>query len=57
MLPKLVDDVIKLSLQLHPTTEDGQPPKTDGEAEVRQFLQQEGTKALQLDYNIIYTDC
>ena len=34
MLPKLVDDIIKLSLQLHPSPEDGQEPKTSGAAEV-----------------------
>lgn len=57
MLPKLADDIIKLSLQLHPIAKEGQPPKTNGEPEVKQFLQEEGTKALSLDYNIIYTDC
>jgi len=55
MLPKLVDDQIKLALQLHanPSGE----AKTDGAKEVRQFLDDDGLKALQLNYNIIYTDC
>jgi len=35
MLPKLVDDAIKLALQLHPLG------KTDGEEEVKQFLEEE----------------
>ena len=55
MLPKLVDDQIKLALQLHanPSGE----AKMDGAKEVRQFLDGDGLKALQLNYNIIYTDC
>lgn len=55
MLPKLADDQIKLALQLHanPSGE----AKTDGAQEVRQFLDEDGLKALQLNYNIIYTDC
>merc|ERR1711990_1026853 len=56
MLPYLVDDLIKLSLQLHPSPEEGQEAKSSGDEEVKQFLQEEGVKALQLDYNIIYAD-
>merc|ERR1711881_48367 len=43
MLPKLVDDQIKLALQLHanPSGE----AKTDGTKEVRQFLHEDGLKA------------
>merc|ERR1711907_660591 len=48
MLPKLADDIIKLSLQLHPNPAEGQGPKTNGDEEVKQFLQNEGVKVLQL---------
>jgi hypothetical protein len=40
MLPKLVDDTIKLALSLHPAG------KTDGTEQVKQFLDEEGVKAL-----------
>lgn len=56
ILPKLADDLIKLSLQLHPLPEEEQEAKTNGKAEVKEFLKQDGVKALQLDYNIIYCD-
>lgn len=46
MLPKLVDDLIRLSLQLHPLPEEEQEIKTHGTEEVKEFLQNEGLKSL-----------
>lgn len=48
MLPKLVDDTVKVALQLHPLGQE------NGEAEVKQFLEQGAVKQLQLPYDIIY---
>jgi tubulin--tyrosine ligase like protein 10 len=48
MLPKLVDDAIKLALQLHPAG------KTNGNDEVKAFLENNEVTNLQLPYKIIY---
>lgn len=50
MLPKLVDDTVKLALQLHPLG------KTDGEEEVKKFLEDDAVKLLQLPYDIIHCE-
>lgn len=48
MLPKLVDDSVKLALQLHPLG------KTDASAEVKSFVENNEIENLQLPYQIIY---
>jgi len=48
LLPKLVNDTVKLALQLHPLG------KTDGQQEVENFVAQNGHKNLELPYNIIF---
>lgn len=50
MLPKLVDDTIKLGLQLHPA---GQK---DGCEAVKNFVEEGGVKELSLGWDIIYHD-
>ena len=58
MIPKLVDDTIKLALELHPQ---GQ---VDGTVQVKEFMQPAtdkssvlaGLQGLQLPYNVIYTE-
>lgn len=50
LLPKLVDDTVKLALQLHPYG------KADGGEEVRQFLEQGGHRLMQLPYDVVYRE-
>lgn len=48
MLPLLVDDIVNIALKLHPLG------KTDGEMELKEFLESEEAKQLKLNYDIIY---
>ena len=49
LLPKLVDDVVTMGLELHPMG------KTEGTEEVKNFLDN-GFKDLKLKYEIIYQE-
>lgn len=50
LLPKLVDDAVKLALELHPFG------KTDAQEQVKTFLENNDVERLQLPYQIIYKD-
>jgi len=50
LLPKLVDDTVKLALELHPFD------KSDSHEEVKAFLENQGVDRLQLPYQIIYKE-
>lgn len=50
LLPKLVEDTVNIALQLHPFG------KTDGQEEVKEFVEKEGHKMMQLPYDLIYHD-
>jgi len=50
IMPKLVDDSIKLAFELHP---EGQK---DGEAQVKSFLENDDLSKMALDYRVIFRD-